>query len=101
MRRDWKKDKFVVFTCEDLVMWRQWVQQGVQQGVGLGGSRVWEEAGVNRTWPLSPSSDCRTPEQLGIRSGGVWFILSHSVLSVVPTPPSHCPSSQHNATQPL
>lgn len=55
--------------------------------------------GRGRTWSLSPSSDCLTAEQLGIRSGGVCFILSHSVLSVAPPP--HCPSTQHNTTQPL
>lgn len=55
--------------------------------------------GRGRTWSLSPSSDRLTPEQLGIRSGGVCFILSHSVPSVAPPP--HCPSTQHNTTQPL
>lgn len=41
MGRDWKKAKFVVFTFEDLVMWRE---GGAGQGGGAAGGEVgWVE----------------------------------------------------------
>lgn len=55
MGRDWKKAKFVVFTFEDLVMWREGGQgkEGVQQGVRLGGSRA-----NMVSLPIQRLSDC-------------------------------------------